>query len=394
MSIDPTPWPPYSQQVIFPPGASDAEICTAVLKGRPEFRPQPPWFLGFVVGFMVAYQLYWLVSVVWFYRLRKKHLRIRMRNFPLVVFQSVLVEWVLIFGPLRDATDPRTWSCDAVLWLRLLYMAVVIVPINLRIFNHYAQYRLQTLVARSKLVALEDGVPHPSAGEDHLMTIQHTSNASETTDSNQRVTFDMLEAQAAQLSFWFNFACTVVAFIPFLIITGIIAAVYPQYNRGCVGCTLSYVEYLASNLGGFVLAPLSLKALLVMKDKPDPLGFMSEMNLTLSVSVAICFPAMFLLSFDAWTGITVTGQFNWEWVNFLGASALHFFAVPYQIWIVTRRFHGGVNLRENLTIFLAIPKARGVFMQVRGGEERVALTCAIAFGARVCGGEPAGMGGD
>jgi len=272
-----------------------------------------------VISFMALYQIYWLVSIIWFYKLRQTSLRIRQRNFWLVFLQTVFVEWVLFFGPLRDATDPISWSCDAVLWLRLCFIPIIIIPINLRIFNHYVQYRLQKLIAEVKLSELikknDDGQSHAvSVGQDI-----ERSNSSPTNKQATPVTISMLESKSRQLSFLFNAACTFLALVPFLVITGVVYRIYPQYGRGCTGCILGPVELLTNQLGGFALSPLAYIAIKELYNKPDPLGFFKEIFLTLNTSMLFSFTAILLLAFDEYIGISSTGVFNWEWIDFLGA---------------------------------------------------------------------------
>lgn len=114
----------------------------------------------------------------------------RRRDFSLIVFSTFFIPVVLFTGPLRDATGRSNWSCDAVLWFRLLCVPMGQIPLNLRLLRDYAKHDLNAAVARAKLKTMaraaaeaNDGdaatdhsrLPiHPSMPESLKVNVQHS----------------------------------------------------------------------------------------------------------------------------------------------------------------------------------------------------------------------------
>jgi len=183
-------------------------------------------------------------------------------------------------------------------------------------------------VAKAKLTELFDDTQERSAsGAAVAEAADDEPDGSSYTGLSGNVTYKMIESQARKLSLEFNIMCYIAALSPSLIVSGILWSTLPQYGHGCYGCNLDLIEYVCNNIGAFVLAPLALYFFVQMRDQADPLGFWNELKLTLIFVCIFSGPAVTLLTFDGWIGITATGKFNWEWIDFLGVSFFHFFGL-------------------------------------------------------------------
>ena len=317
-----------------------------------------PGYADFVIAFLVLYLFFYIFSLVVFYYYQKKDLRLKGRDFGLIVFTTIYIPVCIITGPLRDALGRDTFNCDAVLWFRLLCVPMGQIPMNLRLLKEYAKYDLNSAVAAAKLKTMalageendyhhennnkpgtvisttispttENSSPKPPETPKSVTTsvtdspIRRIDSLKQTAksifgSSNDDVGDDStvvtgvnsigeIRKKKYRTSKQVTLLFIIIGMAPFLAIVGIMYAIYPYYGKGCTGCQLGVLEYVLINLGGWSLAPWAIHAAKQMKDVPDPLGHFKEFWMCCYFSIAFSLPAMFMLIADPWTGITAIG---------------------------------------------------------------------------------------
>jgi len=332
---------PYRPVVAIPPNANSEQICAAVLASMPAYqRPS-------IVPSATLLSLYvavWIATLVWFRHLQTKSLRLRQRNLVLVALTTVFTPVLLIVGPIRDATGRENWSCDATMWWRSMVTPSMVIPWGLRILEMAGKIGLADVLGKAKFSTLVeasgDSKTHDASSSSSKSAVQAKSLDVESMDDSQSVhstnsmrgpTADEVLRKFRRASWRFTLLAGLITLAPFVVAAALNYVWLDYYGHGCVGCTLTVVEYLVQMLGPYVAAPLYLSSFKLMYYSPDPFGVRQELTWSCLSTGTLAMPFILLLSFDDYTGITMSGAFNFEYMVFAGCLCMHFFTVTYQI---------------------------------------------------------------
>jgi hypothetical protein len=333
----------------FVPNGTNEEICAEVLRTTPRFQSPGAGYEGFVIAFIVLYQVYWVITMVIYYRLRTKHIELRLQPLWLIVYQGMFAVCLLILGPLRDVTGRENWSCDAYMWARCSISFLSSYAVNLRIYDFYSRLKLHEMLAFAKLDTIHEVREYQTSGA--TSTSQRAASSlspEDDVESNNRkegssqitsaigVTPDALRKQMRISSVRFYLQQAMALTIPSFGCIAIIYGLYPYYGKGCTGCLMGPVEFIISSITGTFSIPLTVGVIQYLHKRKASAPFFTEMKYTIAVA-SLAYPFIGLLSADPWLKLTVTGIISWEWFTFLALNSLHFFPVTLPILRIWRR---------------------------------------------------------
>jgi hypothetical protein len=334
---------PYSSKPI---NLSDpTPICTQVLNNLPSGYltiPVTPQYYNFVITFLVIFEMYWFISCLIFWYLSRTWARLRNRNIWLVFLQSLALPIPLIVGPLRDVIGRDQFNCTAVLWTRLGYSTLLGIGLAARQVNINIQVHLHHQIAKVTLDSLDTVRKQQKQDYGNDEGLIHLTKSLTKGISNRNVVavesedVIQLRQMLRKSGTWYQFRILASMVVPTIIMLALLTALEPQYSNSCYGCQLRWWEYVLTIACISLTLPHGILSNLKSDTSADPFGIYRELHVAQVVSAIVGTPGLILLVFDGYIGLNATGAFNGEWLVFFGASALHFYAVPYQIYLTLR----------------------------------------------------------